>query len=134
MSKAVAEAGLRVARPLDPATFGPKDDLFKPNVLKKVLKKVKRRRVRWVHGAPSCKSFSRARRPNARLRSKWFPNGLPDKVSHPLVVHGNMAAKTMLRIAKAQHRAGGYWSIEQPKVLLWLTRGAVAIASLPGVR
>ena len=46
MTQAMAAEGLRTARPLDPETFGAKDDLLKPHVHTKVSKKIKKRRYR----------------------------------------------------------------------------------------
>ena len=118
---------------MDPAKHGPEHDLLRQSVGNKVHKKLKRKQVRWLHGAPSCRSFSRARRPSARLRSRRFPLGLPEKLKHPLVTQGNAAARFMCKAALIQHRAGGYWSIEQPLAsFFWDTPGARRLAKLPG--
>ena len=50
-------------------------------------------------------------------------------------MHGNLAAKTMFKVARVQHRAGGFWSIEHPRdSYMWDLPGARQIARWPGVR
>ena len=62
------------------------------------------------------------------------PVGLPTKRSHELVIQGNACMKLMARVARAQQRAGGWWSIEHPHTsIVWKTKALKALARKPKV-
>jgi hypothetical protein len=100
------------------------EDLRKESTYRKYLDIAKSGKVRWMHGAPPCKTFSRARRRDrygsaAILRSDQFPQGLPGKRNR-LVVEGNLLAMRYAKIVRCVHRAGGWWSLENPaRSFMW---------------
>ena len=93
--------------------------------------------VRWLHGAPPCKTFSRARRTDAFarsriLRSDEVPEGFEPKLQ--IVKEANLLASRMARLARCIYKAGGWFSIENPEAsLMWKFSPLVSLASLPGV-
>ena len=94
--------------------------------------------VRWLHGAPPCKTFSRARRTDALarsriLRSDEVPEGFDPKPQ--IVKEANLLASRMARLARCIYKAGGWFSIENPEAsLMWKFSPLVSLASLPGSR
>ena len=65
LTLAVRKQGLRAHAPLD-ISVAPWQDVLKPVVQEWVLGRIRRRQVRWVHLAPRCRDFSRARRCGTR--------------------------------------------------------------------
>ena len=119
----------------------PEFDLLNAQHVRHLLKLIEKRTYLWIHGAPPCKSFSRARRrdrwANARvLRSDRFPAGIPGPgEQQALVRDGNRLDSVMAKIARAQARAGGFFSIENPeRSFMWDLEPLKALANLKGVR
>ena len=90
----------------------------------------------WLHGAPPCGTFSKARRTDehgsvAELRSPWRPAGYGD----PRAEEANVLARRQAALAKVVFEAKGYFSIENPfSSYLWQLKEYVDLAKLPGVR
>ena len=79
--------------------------------------------MRWLHGAPPCKTFSRVRRTDALarsriLRSDEVPEGFDPKPQ--IVKEANLLASRMARLARCIYKAGGLFSIENLEAsLMW---------------
>ena len=131
LTKAVRRLNLKAADPIDIAAG---HDVTKPTTLKQILKAIRERRIRWLHLAPPCRSYSVARRPQHRLRSRRYPGGLPNLEYNKLVIEGNACARVTARMAKACFRAGVFFTIENPKTsLIWKMPGLAALARIPNV-
>jgi hypothetical protein len=93
-------------------------------------------RASWVHGAPPCKTFSRARRvdqfASAKcLRSEERPQGFGCEATEV----ANKLAMRMLEIAKGQIGRGDYFSIENPfSSLMWRLKPYMKLAGEKDVR
>ena len=99
-----------------------------------LLKVAKLGKVRWLHGSPPCKTFSRIRSGHDILRSEKYPKGIPDKHLDTTHKDGNEHARRIAKLAKTIHKAGGFWSIENPEhSLIWWLPNFRALANLPGV-
>ena len=145
LTAAVARRGLRVHSACDVRRGQgelvqlSQGDLLDNEVYRSYLRMAKRGVIRWVHGGPPCKTFSRARRSDRHgtartLRSVQFPAGLPH-VRDPRVRDANELAKRMCKLARVVHRVGGFWSIENPEQsLMWLLPALVSLKGLRGVR
>ena len=93
-------------------------DLLVPDNQKRLKTLVRQQRVRWLHCAPPCNTFSRARRSDKWgsakiLRSVEFPLGFDEK--NRRVAEANELTKFTARLCKAQLRAGGWFSIENQR-------------------
>ena len=106
LTKAVMRAGVAVLQAHDIHGNGLNEktfDLTKTEPFKQSKKLLRTNKVRWLHLAPPCKTFSRARRKDRfaavrKLRSKAKPQGLDPK---PKVVReANLLAS---RSARWQH-------------------------------
>ena len=117
--------------------IGGKADLLLPANQKRLRTVVRKQEVRWLHCAPPCHTFSRARRSDhwgsARiLRSTEHPLGF-DK-SNWQVAEANTLAKFTAKLCRTQLRAGGWFSIENPETsILWGTPCMRALRALPEV-
>ena len=92
-------------------------NLLCKTAFKELKKKIKARQIRWVHLAPPCKTFSRARRRDRHakariLRTRTFPGGLWPRSN--LVQEANVLASRSAQIAALQHKANGWVSLENP--------------------
>ena len=72
--------------------------------------------VTWLHAAPPCRTFTKARRTDEHgtvpiLRDCWHPEGY----SQPQVLEANEVAKRTAALAEEAYKRGGYFSIENPK-------------------
>ena len=113
-------------------------NLLEYEVYKALLKRVRLGHFRWLHGAPPCRTFSRARKRDRfwsvrLLRSEEAPGGI-EPVGRG-VREANLLAQRMARLCRAQDRAGGWWSIENPESsFLWIFSPVASLAKLPGRR
>ena len=105
--------------------------------LKELRGLCRRGSVRWLHGAPPCETFSRARRTDAHARSRILrfdeiPEGFESKSQ---IVNGaNLLASRKARLARSIYTAGGWFSIENLEAsLMWEFSPLVSLVSLPGV-
>ena len=92
-------------------------NLLCKTAFKELKKKIKGRQIRWVHLAPPCKTFSRARRRDRHakariLRTRTFPGGLWPRSK--LVQEANVLASRSAQIAALQHKANGWVPLENP--------------------
>jgi len=145
LSAAVARLGLPVHRPVDVRAAQGEviglavGDLLVGKVYAYYLKLARSGRVRWLHGGPPCKTFTRARRNDSfgaarTLRSELHPAGLPG-VRDRRVKDANMLVQRLARLARVVHRCGGYWSIENPaRSYIWLFHPLVSLAKLAGAK
>ena len=78
---------------------------------------IKSKVVVVLHAAPTCQSQSWGRLP--ALRSWEFPNGLPGLMGKQLelVLLGNAVAEVVFDLCLLLSEAGGYFSIENPRLL-----------------
>ena len=100
-------------------TYEPEDiilgefDLTNPQVFQKVAKSIKPGHIRWLHLAPPCATFSRARRDGLRERG---PKGVwARRQKREKLQEADMLAKITFQLAMMQLRAGGFVSIESPR-------------------
>ena len=139
LTRAVRVLGLPVHDPVDTHTAPGGFDLLNPRDYRTIMGLVRSGRVKWLHGGPPCKTFSRARRRDHHahvrvLRSDKYPAGLPGVQSAKLQ-EGNELARRMAKLAKAQQRVGGLWSIENPlHSFMWQFAPVAKLKRLPGVR
>ena len=81
LTAAVVRAGLAARRAEDivgaDGDAGRHFDLRRNEVFKRLRSDLRRGNIRWLHGAPPCKTFSRARRPGrwGPLRTAEYPGG-----------------------------------------------------------
>ena len=144
LSRAVQAKGMKVASlsDFDP-TYQARTsfDLLKVSDFSRLLRFIKRKKVRWLHAAPPCKTFSRARRSDEfgcvkKLRSAEHPEGLgPPHLRPWAVIEANKLTNLTARLCRAQLRAGGQFSVENPEdSLLWGMTQFARLAQLPSVR
>lgn len=144
LTAAVARLGRATCAPVEVArgvgaAGGESMDLRDDAVYKRLVRQVRTGKVRWLHGGPPCKTFSRARRTDRHgrveaLRSDRYPGGMPGCQTQ-LVMDGNLLARRMASLARAVQRAGGWWSIENPaKSYLWEFGPIRTLRKLPGVQ
>ena len=113
-------------------------DLTNNACFKEVKTLLKRKKVRWLHLAPPCKTFSKARKRDKwakvrKLRSRAKPDGLEPKT--PLVREANLLASRSAQLATIQLKAGGWFSIENPATsYIWLYKPLVRLAKLDRVQ
>jgi len=143
LTAAVARLGLPIHQPVDVRAAQGEvvdlaaGDLLDPRVFRYYVQLTRRGRVRWLHGGPRCKTFTKARRRDrfgtARtLRSDQHPGGLPG-VKDQRVHDANMLVRRFAKLARIVHRCGGYWSVENPeRSYLWSFTPMVALAKLRG--
>ena len=116
---------------------GGKMDLLIPENQKRLRTMVRKQEVRWLHCAPPCKTFSRARRSDRWgsakiLRSTEQPMGFD--MWDRQVTEANTIAKFTARLCRTQLRAGGWFSVENPETsILWDTPCMKALRALPEV-
>ena len=91
-----------------------------------LLRIAKLGKVRWLHGSPPCKTFSRIWSGRDILRSEKYPKGIPDKHLDTTHKDGNEHARRIAKLAKTIHRAGGFWSGYQISGHLRIFRGSSA--------
>ena len=122
LTAAILRLGLPANRAMD-VVAGSVDvgyaDLLDDLTFRKLIKLMKQGRIRWLHGDPPCKTFTRARRSDAhgaarQLRSERYPQGLPG-LKNPRIREGNLLAQRFAKLATCVHRAGGWWSLEDPE-------------------
>jgi hypothetical protein len=98
--------------------------------------KLLRTRATWLHGAPPCKTFSRARRTDQFasvkcLRTLERPQGFGSEAADV----ANKLALRMLEMAKGQMERGDYFSIENPfSSLMWRLKPYERLAGEENVR
>ena len=112
-------------------------DLANESHFKELRSMIRMGKIRWLHGGPPCKTFSRARRSDRfafakKLRSDEVPEGFEPK---PFKVReANLLATRMARLARCAYKAGGWFTIENPEEsLMWKFSPLVSLAKLPGV-
>ena len=135
LTQQVRELGLLVLEPRD--LRGDGTDLSNDTVLREIIGLIRGGQVRWLHLAPPCRTFSRARRTDRfgavqPLRSSQFPGGIPP-ISEE-VLEANHLMKTAARLSKACIRAGAWFSVENPaRSFAWSFGPMAALSALPGV-
>ena len=141
LTKAVQKLGFKVMEPGDINVAGNVKvnlDLLNNNHFKAIKKLVKSKKVRWLHAAPPCKTFSRARRSDGlmrlkRLRSEEHPEGLEPKSE--LVKEANLLAGRAAQLALLQYKAGGAFTLENPETsLIWKYKPVQRLLKLEGVK
>ena len=136
LTAAVRELGHKVLEPLvyqntECAQFA---DIADNSTFSWLLRLAKLGKVSWLHGSPPCKTFSRIRNGQGILRTEKYPKGIPDKHLDTTHKEGNEHARRIAKLAKTIHRAGGFWSIENPEhSLIWWLPNFRTLANLPGV-
>ena len=135
LTEAVRKAGMPVMDPGD-IREGPRValmlDLTDNKTFKKLKSMIKCKKIRWLHMAPPCRSFSRARRRDRwarvrKLRSHSKPEGLEPK--NALVMEANLLAARTAQLATLQHKVNGWFSIENPaNSFIWLLKSMTRVA------
>ena len=144
LSAAVRRVG-KVARPLSSLTPDYQHrtgfNLLNLSDFQKLLKEIKQGRIRWLHAAPPCKTFSRARRNDCfakarTLRTPAEPAGVRILGRIPMhVQEANVLATRTAKLCKAQMRANGFFSVENPECsFVWDLPCFKQIASCRGCR
>ena len=126
LTAAVRKAGLDTisACDIDSASSHVRSfDLLSNSSFKEIKKLIKRQKVRWLHLAPPCKTFSRARRRDRwakvkKLRSATKPQGFEPKPR--LVREANLLASRSAQLSRLQYKANGWFSIEKSGVIIHL--------------
>eukprot|EP00438_Fugacium_kawagutii_P014285 Skav215770 [mRNA] locus=scaffold106:569116:574315:+ [translate_table: standard] len=140
LTLAVKRCGLRTLEPGEVRAEGriqKSMDISCTATFKKLKKLIKQKKVRWVHFAPPCRTFSRARRKDRYakirvLRSVSKPAGLEPKTR--LVTEANLLASRSAQLALLQWKASGVFSIENPEnSLIWLYQPIKKLMSLENV-
>ena len=112
-------------------------DLTDNQTFKKIKQWIKRKKIRWLHLAPPCRTFTRARRSDRiarvrKLRSHSKPEGFD--TTNPLVKEANLLAARSAQLAALQHKAGGWFSIENPLTsFIWLLKPLKRLTLFPGI-
>lgn len=112
-------------------------NLLDNEMFKSLKTKIKKGLVRWLHLAPPCKTFSRARRRDRlarvkKLRSLQHPEGF--KPYPKLVADANKLASRSAQLCLLQWKAGGVFSLENPATsLIWLYKPVARLKSIPRV-
>jgi len=141
LTAAVRKAGLDTisACDIDSASSHVRSfDLLSNSSFKEIKKLIKRQKVRWLHLAPPCKTFSRARRRDRwakvkKLRSATKPQGFEPKPR--LVREANLLASRSAQLSRLQYKVNGWFSIENPaSSYIWLYKPLAELAKLDGVR
>ena len=116
LSKAVARFGFR-AKQWD-MRHGSAHDLTSPQVVRRILREIRRRRVLAVMLAPVCTSFSVARDRAKVIRTRSHPWGIADHLltekEKASVQLGNACFKTCLRILKELDKYRIPYLLEDP--------------------
>ena len=106
-------------------------DLTSPNDFRRIAKIIKEGRVKWLHLAPPCSTFSRARKDGLRKLGFWRRLHWE---AQQKVREADTLARNTFRLATLQVRAGGFVSIENPEFsLLWKLQAATNFLKLTGV-
>ena len=138
LTSAVKRRGLPVHGPVDSHTFADGFDILNNQGYRKLVNLIRSGRVKWLHGGPPCKTFSRARRTDRHgsaqvLRSERYPAGLPGLVSAKLR-NGSEMARRIAKLCRTQQRRGGLWSVENPaRSFMWDFPPVAALKKLPAV-
>lgn len=140
LTEAVGKANIPVMNPGD-VREGPRVvlalDLKDNGTFKSLKSMIKRKQIRWLHMAPPCRSFSRARRKDRlarvrKLRSHSKPEGLDPK--NALVREANLLAARTAQLAALQYKVNGWFSIENPaNSFMWLLKSMIRLARSPTV-
>ena len=111
-------------------------DVSSDAVFGSLVEVVRSRQVLWLHAAPPCKTFSRARRHDRHgkvdaLRTQARPEGID---TSPDVSMANLLAKRTAALARETYKVGGYFSIENPfDSFIWDLRDFKGLIDLDGV-
>lgn len=121
VTKAVREAlagtGHQVWDPLDKHGARESWDLTEDDVFIETLEKIRKHRPMWIHMAPPCRTFTRARDGRrdggpGRLRSDAKPEGWG-----PEAEEGNLLALRAEAFAEEQEKGGRLFTIEPPSLV-----------------
>ena len=113
-------------------------DLLCNTTFKQLKSAIKQKKVRWLHTAPPCKTFSRARRRDQyakarQLRSAQRPEGLEPKTWR--VKEANVLASRAAQLSLLQWKVGGWFSLENPEnSYIWLYGPVKRLLQLEGVK
>ena len=131
LSEAVrGSKGLDVLAPSDLYTADGAD-LRDKTVLARVVDRLERD-VFWVHMAPPCRTFSRARKRAKVLRSAVRPEG---DGNDPDLAEANELAAITFAVAERAVHCGAFFSVENPlSSLMWRLPAAVRVAGMRGVQ
>ena len=131
LSEAVrGSKGLDVLAPSDLYTAD-EADLRDKTVLARVVDRLERD-VFWVHMAPPCRTFSRARKRAKVLRSAVRPEG---DGNDPDLAEANELAAITFAVAERAVHCGAFFSVENPlSSLMWRLPAAVRVAGMRGVQ
>ena len=123
LTAAVERTGAKTMRPLDfmdPTYMSISGfDLCRLSDFKAILKMVKKRNIRWLHCAPPCSTFSRARKWDGGpppLRSDEHPDGLAPKHKRSnRVTEANILVQRTAQLCKAITKGRGLLQCGEPR-------------------
>ena len=133
ISAAMAGAAI-VIEPLD-AYRG--DDLLQDETFNKTTRKCRMDNVTWLHMAPPCRTFTKARRSDKHgtvktLRTLERPEGDPNSQE---TVEANLLASRCAMLAIQQWKSRQFFSIENPwESFLWELKLMKKVRALPGTK
>ena len=135
LSQAVKVVNEKTVRVLDPV-----DEIFGANLLDDsnfcaVVEAAEKEKCGWIHMAPPCRTFSRARRKDKYgsvpvLRTDDKPEGFGCQDT----TEANILADRCASIGEAQAKAGRFFSIENPEgSFIWMMKSFGRLAKMEGV-
>ena len=77
-----------------------------------LLRIAKLGKVRWLHGSPPCKTFSRIWSGRDILRSEKYPKGIPDKHLDTTHKDDNEHARRIAKLARTIHRLAVFGALK----------------------
>ena len=141
LNRAVQARGARVLAVPDTQVAGKLGncfDLLDLSVFRSLKLLVREGKVRWLHAAFPRRTFSKARSSGhsakaKQLRTARRPQGVAPRPRQ--VVEANLLAARTAQLARAQRRAGGWFSVEGPATsLLWSYPPFQSLLRLTGVK
>ena len=122
---------------LDPLDYHTGQDLLEDDEFNKVARTCTAKDVDWLHMAPPCRTFTKARRNDKHgkvrtMRTAERPEGDPEDAE---AVKANLLANRCAALAIQQWKRGAFFSIENPlQSFIWDLKLFRRLALLPGVR
>ena len=141
LTKAIVRLKLKVEEPRDSHDSAyrgkTKFDLTRQADVHAIAKLIKKGKVSWLHCAPPCATFSRARHGTGPrpVRSEERPEGLAEAHARSWkVIEANKLVRVTVKLAKLAAKAGAFFSIENPEEsLMWKMPGMANLLNAPGV-
>lgn len=137
LSLAVSAAMAGAAIVMDPLDAYQGDNMLLDETFNRTARKCKMDNVSWLHMAPPCRTFTKARRSDEHgsvkeLRTSECPEGDPNEKE---TVEANLLANRCAALAIQQWKLGKFFSIENPwESFLWDLKLMKKVSALPGTK